>query len=453
MEKFFWGNSTSSMQTEGGWNEDGKSKSVYDIRTATESSSDWKVANDNYHNLSEDLDLMKDLGLNMYRFQVSWSRVMHDGDGNLNSKGLEFYDQLVQGLLDRGIEPMICLYHFDMPLKLANEGGFLNKKVVDDFIRFGKIIIDHFKDKVKYWITFNEQNLYFQPGATHYAVGIDLGRKETIEDIYQISHNIMYAHACLANYLHDTSNNKIGGMLAYAATYPSTCNPSDQLLVARFNEFVNNSLLDAFVRGSYSPSVISFVKRYHLHLDIEKDELAEIKKMKSDFIAFSYYRTDVIDASKVPVDCAPNYYLKYGKTRNKYTRSNYWDWNIDPQGFRKVMDDIYYRYRVPVFPIENGIGLLEHWDGLHQIDDQLRIDYMREHINELKKAQKEDGVEVLGYLGWGLIDILSSSGNMDKRYGVVYVNRSNHDLKDMKRIPKKSFYWLQNVIKTDAKFI
>lgn len=175
--------------------------------------------------------------------------------------------------------------------------------------------------------------------------------------------------------------------------------------------------------------------------------------MKSDFIAFSYYRTDVIDASKVPVDCAPNYYLKYGKTRNKYTRSNYWDWNIDPQGFRKVMDDIYYRYRVPVFPIENGIGLLEHWDGLHQIDDQLRIDYMREHINELKKAQKEDGVEVLGYLGWGLIDILSSSGNMDKRYGVVYVNRSNHDLKDMKRIPKKSFYWLQNVIKTDAKFI
>ena len=132
MKKFFGGNSTSSMQTEGGWNEDGKSKSVYDIRSETETSSDWKVANDNYHNLSEDLDLMKNLGLNMYRFQISWSRVIHDGDGDINSKGLKYYDQLVQGLLDRNIEPMICLYHFDMPLKLAYEGGFLNKKVVND---------------------------------------------------------------------------------------------------------------------------------------------------------------------------------------------------------------------------------------------------------------------------------------------------------------------------------
>lgn len=447
---FFWGNSTSSMQTEGAWQEDGKSLSVYDVRPATETSSDWHFANDNYHNLTEDLDLMKDLGMTMYRFQISWSRVIKDGDGEVNEAGLAFYDRLVAELKKRQIEPMICLYHFDMPLKLAKEGGFLSKKVTADFIRYGKLMVDHFKDSVKYFITFNEQNLYFQPGATRYAVGIELDHKESLEDVYQVGHNVMYAHAAIANYLHETTDCQIGGMLAYAEAYPKTANPQDQFLADQFREFVDYNLLDAFTFGRYSAAVLNFVKQHQLKIDATEQELQTISHLTSDFLSFSYYQTSVLDSSKVPVGTAPNYYLEFGGETNAYLRKNEWNWSIDPTGFRKVLNNIYQRYNVPVFPIENGIGLREEWDGQHEIQDDLRIAYHRDHILAMKAAIEEDGVEVLGYLGWGLIDIMASSGNMDKRYGVVYVNRTNDDLRDMKRVPKKSYHWLKQVIASNG---
>lgn len=450
MNKFFWGNSSSSMQTEGGWNEGGKSLSVYDIRKADKDHSDWHFANDNYHNLDEDLDWMQKMGMNMYRFQISWSRVIKDGDGEINQEGLAYYDCLVDGLLKRNIEPMICLYHFDMPLKLAKKDGFLNKEVVNDFIRYGKLMVDHFAEKVKYWITFNEQNLYFQPGASQFAVGIERDHEETIDEVYQIEHNVMYCHAAIANYLHETTDAKIGGMLAFSEAYPETANPQDQLLADQYMEFVDYNLLDAFSYGKYSNQVVNYVKKHHLKIDVRNEELEEIGKLRSDFLSFSYYQTSTLSASKVPIDAAPNSYLQYGAVRNNYLRSNEWNWGIDATGFRKILDDIYNRYHIPVFPIENGIGLRETWDGEHEIQDDARIDYHRQHILAMKQAINEDGVDVVGYLGWGLIDILSSSGNMEKRYGMVYVNRNNNDLRDMKRVPKKSFHWFKRVIETNG---
>lgn len=223
MKPFYWGNSVSSMQTEGGYNEGGKSKSVYDIRQASDQVSDWHFANDNYHHFDEDLDLMQDLGMTMYRFSVSWSRVIKDGDGEINQEGLTFYDKLVDGCLKRNIQPMICLYHFDMPLHLAEKyDGFLSKETAEAFIRYGKVLVDHFKNRVKYWITFNEQNLYSQPGTFKIA-GV-MSDKHSLKDLYQITHNIMYCHAAIANYIHETTTEcKIGGMLAYSEVYPSTC--------------------------------------------------------------------------------------------------------------------------------------------------------------------------------------------------------------------------------------
>lgn len=450
MQKFYWGNSTSSMQTEGGWNEDGKSLSVYDIRPAGKEQSDWHFANDNYHHLDEDLDLMQDLGMNMYRFQISWSRVIVDGDGEINPKGLDYYDRLVDGLKKRHIEPMICLYHFDMPLKLAKEGGFLSKKVTENFIRYGKKMVDHFAGKVKYWITFNEQNLYSQPGATRIAIGIDRDHGETLEEIYRITHNVMYAHAAIANYIHEQTDAKVGGMLAYAEIYPLTANPQDQLLVDQAKEFIDFNLLDCFVAGHYSEAFLQYLHNKKIDLDARDAELQEISRLTSDFLAFSYYQTGVLDSTKVPVGTSPTEYLKYGSVGNPYLRKNEWNWSIDPVGFRKVLNEIYQRYHVPVFPIENGIGLREKWNGKDIIEDDVRIAYHREHILAMKQAIEDDGVKVLGYLGWGLIDILSSSGNMEKRYGVVYVNRTNHELLDMRRVPKKSYYWLKHVIETDG---
>lgn len=450
MTRFFWGNSTSSMQTEGGWNEGGKSLSVYDIRKPSEHASDWHFANDNYHHFDEDFDYMKDLGMNMYRFQISWSRVIKDGDGEVNEEGLKYYDKLVDALLARDIEPMICLYHFDMPLHLAEDyNGFISKKVCTDFIRYSKIVIDHFADRVKYWITFNEQNIYHSSGA--FKIAGYIKGDESLSDLYQIAHNVMYCHAAAANYLHQKTDAKIGGMLAYNQIYPATANPKDAFAAHQIDEFTNFDLLDAFSYGKYSDAVIAFVKDKQLKIDITKEEMAEISNLRSDFLSFSYYASSTIDASKIPEGTAPNLYLDFGRQANPTLQSTEWGWQIDPLGFRDVLNKIYQRYHLPVFPIENGIGVREKWDGQNQIEDDYRIDYHREHIKAMQAAINEDGVNVIGYLGWGLIDILSSQGDMDKRYGVVYVNRTNHDLRDMKRVPKKSYYWLKKVIQSNGR--
>lgn len=450
MTKFFWGNSTSSMQTEGGWNEGGKSLSVYDIRKPGKHTSDWHFANDNYHHFTEDFDYLQDLGVNMYRFQVSWSRVIKDGDGAVNEEGLKYYDKLVDALLERNIEPMICLYHFDMPLHLAQKyNGFVNKQVCDAFIRYGKIIVDHFADRVKYWITFNEQNLYHTSEA--FKIAGYLKGEKTLSELYQIAHNVMYCHAAIANYLHENTDAKIGGMLAYNQVYGATANPQDAFAAHQIDEFLNYDLLDVFSYGKHSAAVLAFIKNHHLQLAVTDKEKETIAAVKSDFLSFSYYASSTIDASKIPADTAPNQYLEFGRKLNPVLQTSEWGWQIDPLGFRDVLNKIYQRYHLPVFPIENGIGVREEWDGKTPIQDDYRIDYHRSHIKAMQAAIKEDGVDVIGYLGWGLIDILSSQGDMDKRYGVVYVNRTNHDLRDMKRVPKKSYYWLKKVIRSNGR--
>lgn len=227
-EDFFWGNSTSSMQTEGAWNVDGKGKSVYDVKPATADTTDWHDAIDEYHRYEEDFNLMLNQGMNFYRFRISWSRVDPDGDGNFNEVGIAFYDRLINALLKRNITPMICLYHFDMPLALAKKyNGFLSRPVVSAFVNYGIEMVKRFGDRVKYWITFNEQNLYHTSEAFNIAGYLKGDR--TIDEIYQISHHVMLAHAGVANYIHQKTDCLIGGMLAYSEVYPATPNPKDVL--------------------------------------------------------------------------------------------------------------------------------------------------------------------------------------------------------------------------------
>ncbi|QVI34570.1 glycoside hydrolase family 1 protein [Lacticaseibacillus chiayiensis] len=445
---FLWGNSTSSMQTEGGWDEGGKGRSVYDIRSATNNSSDWRVAIDEYHRYDEDIDLMANQGMNCYRFQISWSRVCPTGDGDFNEEGIQFYDNLINKLLDHNMTPMICLYHFDMPLALAEKyNGFIDRHVVDAFVRFGKEMINRFADKVPYWITFNEQNLYSMSEV--FRISGYLKGSQSDADLYRISHHVMVAHAKVANYLHDHTHAKIGGMLAYQEVYPATSRPRDILYARRIDEFLNRNLLDVFVHGRYSSEVFAFLKNHHIDLDLTEEDQKAFEQLHSDFIAFSYYRSLQISSDHVPIGIIPNRYLDFGAGEVPGLPVNEWGWNIDPMGFRGILTKTYNQYHLPMFPIENGIGMREQYNG-SMIQDDYRIDYHRQHIQALKKAVFEDGVDVIGYLGWGLIDIPSSSGNMDKRYGMVYVNRTNHDLKDLKRIPKKSYGWFKHVIKTNG---
>lgn len=449
---FFWGNSVSSMQTEGGWNEGGKSLSVYDIQEAGEHKSDWHFANDNHHHFEEDMDLMKDLGMNMYRFQISWSRCVKDGCGEFNEEGLQYYDRFIDALIERDIEPMICLYHFDMPLYLAEQfDGFLSKETVRCFVRFGKKIIDRFAHKVKYWITFNEQNLYSSPIA--YRIAGVLKAEPSEQNLLQITHNVMAAHCILSNYLHEHTDALIGGMVAYTPRYPASCRPEDVQAAERFNELMYYNLMDAFAGRGYSPLFMKYLSTSGICIDMTKEELEAIGQCRSDYIAFSYYQSGVIDSERLPAGASVYEYGKYGNVQNPYLKASEWGWQIDPEGFRTIMTAMYSRYRIPVFPIENGIGVRETWNGTDMIEDDYRIDYHRAHIKAMKEAMDLDGVEVLGYLGWGLIDILSSHGDMEKRYGVVYVNRGNHDLRDMKRVPKKSYYWLKQVIASNGEIL
>lgn len=445
---FMWGNSTSSMQTEGGWNEGGKGKSVYDIRTASKNASDWKVAIDDYHRYDEDLDLMAKQGMNCYRFQISWSRVCLEGDGDFNQEGIKFYSDLIDKMLARGITPMICLYHFDMPLSLAERyNGFVNRHVMEAFIRYGKKMVDEFADRVPYWITFNEQNAFFTRQT--YEIAGYINGKESVDAMYQINHHIMVAHAAISNYLHETTQAQIGGMLSYCEVYPASPNPRDILYARQTDEFRNKNLLDVFVNGHYSTEVMTYIKNHQIDMDFTKQDQKVFDNLHSDFIAFSYYQSQVLDSSKIPIGTIVNDYLLYGETDNHYVQHNEWGWNIDPLGLRDVLNKIYSQYHLPLFPIENGIGVREEYDG-KMIQDDYRIRYHRGHIQALEDAVYEDGVSVMGYLGWGLIDIPSSGGDMNKRYGTVYINRTNDDLKDLARIPKKSYYWLQKVIKSNG---
>ncbi|MFC6464413.1 glycoside hydrolase family 1 protein [Marinilactibacillus sp. GCM10026970] len=446
---FLWGNSVSSMQTEGGWNEGGKGLSVYDIREATETLSDWKVANDNYHEYDTDLTMMKDIGMNCYRFQISWSRVNPNGDGAFNEEGIQYYSDFIDALIYKGVEPMICLYHFDMPLHLAKTyNGFLSKEVMKAFVDFGVEMVKRFGDRVKYWITFNEQNLFHVPEVFNIS-GYMKGEK-TIEELYQISHNVMMGHVGVANYIHEQTDCLIGGMLAYSESYPATSKPEDILLARKWDEFINYHLLDAFVHGRYSKEVLTFLKNNDINMRATSEELSELGKLKSDFISFSYYASSTLNSNLVDSKTPINFAMQKGKQPNPHLKSTEWGWQIDPLGFRDIFNKLYQRYHIPVFPIENGIGVRENWDGVNPIQDDYRIDYHREHLQAMKDAMFEDGVEVIGYLGWGLIDILSSKGDMNKRYGLVYVNRDNHDLKDMKRVPKKSYNWFKKVIQSNG---
>ncbi|WP_087943261.1 glycoside hydrolase family 1 protein [Yokenella regensburgei] len=447
---FLWGNSVSSMQTEGAWNEGGKGMSVYDIREPGENSSDWKVATDSYHRYEEDFDLMKDLGMNCYRFQIAWSRVCPTGDGAFNEEGIAFYHRFIDALIARGIEPMICLYHFDMPLHLANEyNGFTDRRVMEAFVRYGQKMIDCYGSKVKYWLTFNEQNLYHGPEAFLIS-GYTRGDK-TLRDMYAIQHHVMMAHAHLTNYLHETHPQQLmGGMLAHALVYPATCKPRDYLCAQQLDEFFNQNLLRVYAGEGYSPEVLALVAREGFNDIYREEDLALLATIKNDYLAFSYYASRTLDSDAIPQGTPVNNYMLFGDKRNPFLKATEWNWQIDPLGFRTIITRYYNDWRMPVFPIENGIGVIEAWDGVNPVEDDYRIDYHREHINAMRAAMEEDGAEVIGYLGWGLIDILSSQGDMRKRYGVVYVNRDNHDLKDLKRVPKKSYAWLKRAIHSNG---
>lgn len=454
---FLWGASTSAYQVEGAWDEDGKGPSVIDARgTYPEGTTDYTVASDHYHRFAEDVALFKELGLKAYRFSIAWTRIIPDGDGEVNQAGVDFYHRLIDALNDAGIVPIVTMYHFDLPAALDDRGGWTNRATVDAFARFAEVIFTAYGSKVEYWLTINEQNMMVLVGE---AIGtIKPGQPKSA--IYQANHHMMLAQAKATNIGHElVPGAKIGPAPNISVCYPATCNPDDVLAADNFNAIRNWLYTDMAVTGRYNSVAWAYLEKIGATPTIEPGDMELLASAKPDFLAFNYYGTATVAAGheKVPdragqksIDqqMADGEAGVYRGVPNEYLPKTQFGWEIDPIGFRATFRALWDRYHLPLLVTENGLGAFDELvDG--QVHDDYRIDYLRQHIEQMHLSVT-DGVDVLGYCPWSAIDLVSTHQGVRKRYGFIYVDRDEFELGTLARYRKDSFAWYQKVIATNG---
>ena len=453
-QDFFWGASTSAYQVEGGWDADGKGPSVIDARTEFPAgTTDFTVASDHYHRYAEDVALFAELGLTAYRFSVAWTRIIPDGDGEVNPKGVAFYHRLIDELLAKGIEPIMTMYHFDLPKALDDKGGWSNPATIDAFARYAGVLFDEYGDKVRYWLTINEQNMMILHGD---AVGTTGKAGETGKQaIYQQNHHMFLAQARAMALCHDVlPEAKIGPAPNIVSVYPATCAPEDVLAADDWDAVRNLLYLDLAVRGTYHPVAWAYLVERNWEPVIGDGDLDVLAAARPDFIAFNYYSTQTVGASRgnatdLQHRGADQQIVRgevglYRAEKNRHLPTNAFGWEIDPVGMRTTMRRLWDRYRLPLIVTENGLGGFDELvDG--RVHDDYRIDYLRRHIEQIQWAIS-DGVDVFGYCPWSAIDLISTHQGCAKRYGFIHVDRDEFDLRDLARSKKDSFHWYQTVI-------
>ena len=462
-KNFLWGASSSAFQIEGAWDEDAKGMTVADYNSFQRSAiqADSKVASDFYHHWKEDIALMKELGMQIYRFSLSWARMIPDGDGAVNPAGIAFYRQVIDELLDNGIQPVVTLYHFDLPYALVEKyNGWEDRRCVRAFERYARLCFETFGDKVKYWQAINEQNLMIRVNERMNIRETDAWKADKIRA--QMDYHMFLAHALAVSACHEmVKGGNIGPAVSASCTYPLTNKPQD-IWAARMNDCMKAVYcLDMHYYGEYPGYYMRYLKERGIVPAMREADQEILKAGRMDYIALNYYRT--LCASFLPAD--PGHpagmrvfrtnevdFDQYGCCRdekNENLKASEYGAQIDPMGLRLVLNDYYSRYRLPMMITENGLGSPDVLTGDGKVHDSYRIDYLREHLNACAEAL-EDGVELIGYSPWSFLDLLSSHQGFRKRYGLVYVNREDMDLKDMKRIKKDSFYWYQKVIRTNG---
>lgn len=456
---FLWGASTSAYQVEGAYNEDGKGLSVQDTKEIIPGTPDFKVSSDHYHHYKEDVALFAEMGFKTYRFSIAWTRIIPNGVGEINPKGIEFYNNLIDELLSYGIEPLVTMYHFDLPDELQRDGGWSNRKTVDAFVNYAKVLFKNYGDKVKYWLTINEQNMMILHGA---AIGtVDASVENIDKELYKQNHHMMLAQAQTMKLCHDMCpNGKIGPAPNISSIYPASSRPEDILAASNQSSIRNWLYLDMAVHGRYNPIAWSYMVEKGIEPTIEDGDMEILKSGKPDFIAFNYYCTGTAAESKIgdteistqggDQQIAVGDLGVYKGASNPNLEKTQFGWEIDPIGFRNTLREVYERYNLPMIITENGLGAYDTVEENDTINDDYRIDYLRKHIEQARLAIT-DGVDLMGYCPWSAIDLISTHQGFKKRYGFIYVNRDEFDLKDLRRIRKKSFFWYKNVIKTNGK--
>ncbi|MDQ0361465.1 6-phospho-beta-glucosidase [Breznakia pachnodae] len=473
-EKFLWGGALAAHQFEGGVVNTSKGFSVADVMTAGSHDVPRKITDDVvdgnyypnhigidfYNNYKEDIALFAEMGFKCFRTSIAWTRIFPLGDEEEpNEEGLKFYDDVFDELLKYNIEPVITLSHFEMPFHLAkNYGGFMNRKVIDFFVKFAEVCFKRYKYKVKYWMTFNEINNQMNYKSNLFGwtnAGVHFNEYPNPElAMYQCAHYQLVASAKAVQVGKSINPSfEIGNMIAMVPYYPYSCNPSDMVLSVQ--EMHNRWFFcDVQCRGHYPAYSLKLFERKGYKLDISEEDKSDLKKGCVDYIGLSYYMSNTVSSEakndlKKSVDGSSAY-----TTKNPYIKVTDWGWGIDPEGLRYALNIMYERYEKPLFIVENGFGAIDIKEEDGSCHDFHRIEYLREHIKEMKKAVEEDGVELMGYTVWGCIDCVSfTTGEMKKRYGMIYVDRNNDGSGTLKRSTKDSFYWYKQVIESNGELL
>lgn len=464
---FLWGSASAAYQVEGAWNLDGKGKSVWDefvrIPNKTFKGSNGDVAVDHYHRFKEDIALMAEQGLKTYRFSIAWTRILPDGRGEINQKGVDFYSDLINELLKYGIEPIVTLYHWDLPQALEDAyGGWESRQVIQDFTNYAKILFDAYSDRVNYWVSLNEQNVFMMHGflmASHPPAVTDPKR------MYAANHIANLANASVIKAFRDGKYpGKIGPSFAMSPAYAVDCQPENVIATENMLDLFSNFWMDVYVYGRYPKVALKNLAKNGLAPVFEAGDEDLLKAGKPDFMGVNYYQSMTIASNPldgVTMTGEANYSGKKGTTKeagqpgmykivsNPYLEKTNWDWTIDPAGLRISLRRISSRYGLPILITENGLGDFDTLEADGQVHDQPRIDYLKTHCLAIQEAIT-DGVEVLGYCTWSFTDLLSWLNGYQKRYGFVYVDRDETNEKELKRYKKDSFNWYRDVIRTNG---
>lgn len=460
---FLWGASSSAFQVEGAYNLDDKGLTVADVNAKKRAhlQADTSVASDFYHHWKEDIDLMHELGLSMYRFSIAWSRIIPDGDGAVNQKGIEFYRKILEYLHTKKIEPFVTLYHFDLPYALVEKyNGWESRKCVEAFVRYASVCFNAFGDLVKYWQVHNEQNLMIRVDERMNLICDDAHIKDKIRA--QMDYHMFLAHAITVNQCHQlVMDGKIAPAISSTCTYPFTPKPDDVWSAIQNDAFKSEYCLDMYMYGSYPEYYLRYLEQRKIMPLMKAMDEKILKKDRMDYLAVNYYRT--LCTRYLPAD--ENHLIgdriyrenevdfdQYGyfwhEPNMNLKRTEYGS-QIDPMGLRIILNRYYQRYQLPIYITENGLGMEDKIAEDGKIHDNYRIDYLRQHIQACYDAIT-DGVRLMGYSPWSFTDLLSSHQGFRKRYGLVYVNRNDKEQMDLKRICKDSYFWYQKVIKSNG---
>ena len=463
---FLWGGAIAANQAEGAYREGGRGLSNIDMIPHGAHRMDVKLGKvahpalqegeyypshtgvDFYHHYREDIALMAELGLKTFRTSISWSRLYPNGDElQPNAEGVAFYRSVFEECRKYGIEPLVTLCHFDVPMGLVEKyGSWRSREMLACFERYADTCFKEYSGLVHYWLTFNEINIVLHSPFSGAGIAFQEGENHN-QVIYQAAHHILLASAMATKIAHKYDPaNKVGCMLAGGSFYPYSCDPADVWESVK-KEQENLFFIDVQVRGHYPSYARKLFEEKQVQLHTEAGD-AELLKNTVDFISFSYYASRCVAADLNGKPINDGNVVK--SVKNPYLQTSQWGWAIDPMGLRITMNQLYDRYQKPLFLVENGLGARDTVEPDGSINDDYRIDYLRRHIEALKDAMA-DGVELMGYVVWSGIDIVSAStGEMSKRYGFVHVDKNDDGTGTLTRHKKKSFYWYQNVIRTNG---